>query len=953
MNFNRNFSVTLIALAIATTSTVAQVKRKPTPSPKTKPVAAALQVRPSLLPTDPNVLIGKLPNGLTYYIRHNEQPKNRAELYLVVKTGSILETDAQQGLAHFTEHMAFNGTRDYPKNELVNYLQKSGVKFGADLNAYTSFDETVYQLPLPTDSASVFTNGFNILANWAGYVSFDAAEIDKERGVVLEEARLRGKNAQERLSLQTLPVILNNSKYASRLPIGQESVLKTFNAETIKSFYHDWYRPDLQAIIAVGDFDVKVVEEIIKNKFSLLTNPAGEKPRAAFTVPSTPGTVVKIATDKEFPYTLAQIIVKHPQATVTNTTTYMRSLRINLFNYMMSERLNELLQKPEPPYLYARASYASLLAKQDAFSSVVIAKPGDLENAVKTMVAETERARKFGFTLTELERAKQAVLVQVQNAYNERDKTNSANFVRDYSKNFLSGEAIPGIEFEYNYIATNINKIGTADMNVLAGQFISDQNRVIIIEGPEKDKDKLPNEKTILGWISTAGTGVTAYVDNVTSRPLMEKTPARGKIVSETTDEAIGTTTLVLENGLKAILKPTKFKNDQIMVNGYSFGGTSLASDQDFTSANLAAPIIGGSGIADFNQGQLDKMLAGKNVSVNTYISDITQGISANTSPKDFETAMQLINLYFTQPRKDEDIWKGNISQTRSILTNRGLDPGSVYQDTVSAVLSNYNMRSMVTTLANLNSASLDKAYNFYKDRFADASGFTFTFVGNFDIEVLKPYIESYLGSLPSTNKKEKYKDLGIHPPAGQLTKTVYKGLDDKATVQMVFSGTYEYNETNNIQLDALEEVMNIKLTERLREQESGVYAPGVRISYAKIPSGRYTATIYFTCGSANVDKLIAATMDEISKLKLNGATPADIQKFVAEEARSTQVQLKENVFWAGYLGGASQNGQNPDDILKHVSSLEQITVESTKQTAAKYLNTTNLVKLILMPEKK
>nr|WP_294948480.1 M16 family metallopeptidase [uncultured Mucilaginibacter sp.] len=952
MNFNRNFSVTLLALAIAGTS-FAQVKRKPTPSPKTKPVAAAIQVRPSLLPTDPDVLIGKLPNGLTYYIRHNEQPKNRAELYLVVKTGSVLETDAQQGLAHFTEHMAFNGTRDYPKNDLVNYLQKSGVRFGADLNAYTSFDETVYQLPLPTDSAEVFTNGFNILANWAGYVTFDAAEIDKERGVVLEEARLRGKNAQERLSLQTLPVILNNSRYASRLPIGQESVLKTFDAATIKNFYHDWYRPDLQAIIAVGDFDVKAVEGIIKNKFGALTNPAAEKPRAVYTVPPTPGTVVKIATDKEFPYTLAQIIVKHPQATVKTTASYTQSLRINLFNYMMGERLNELLQKPEPPYLYARASYTPLIAKQDAFSSLVIAKPGDLENAIKVMVAETERARKFGFTLTELERAKQALLAQIQNAYNERNKTNSANFVSEYSKNFLSGEAIPGIDFEYNYIISNINKIGTADVNALAGQFISDQNRVIVIEAPEKDKDKLPNEKTVLGWISSAGVGVTAYVDNVTSRPLMEKTPERGKVVTETKDEAIGTTTYVLENGLTVILKPTEFKNDQVLINGYSFGGTSLASDKDFTSANLAAPIIGSSGIADFNQGQLDKMLAGKNVSVKPYISDVAQGISANTSPKDFETAMQLIYLYFTQPRKDADIWKGNISQTRSILANRGLDPGSVYQDTVSAVLSNYNMRSMVTTLANLDAASLDKAYGFYKDRYSDASGFTFTFVGNFDPEVIKPYIEAYLGSLPSTRKKETFKDLAVHPPEGQVTKTIYKGLDDKATVQMVFSGAYEYKESNNIQLDALEEVMNIKLTERLREQESGVYAPGVRISYSKIPSGRYSVSIYFTCSSANVDKLIAATMDEISKLKLNGATPADIQKFIAEEARSTQVQLKENVFWAGYLGGASQNGENPDDILSHVSHLENITVQSTKETAAKYLNTSNLVKLILMPEKK
>ena len=953
MNFNRKVSVTALALVIVAGSAFAQVKRKPTPSPKSRPAAVAEQLKANLLPVDPDVLIGKLPNGLTYYIRHNEQPKNRAELYLVVKAGSILETETQQGLAHFTEHMAFNGTRDYPKNELVNYLQKSGVRFGADLNAYTSFDETVYQLPLPTDSADVFKNGFNILANWAGYITFDQGEIDKERGVVLEEARLRGKNAQERLSQQTLPTILNNSKYASRLPIGQETIIKTFNQATIKSFYHDWYRPDLQAVIVVGDFDVKTVEQYIKNQFSLLTNPAGEKPRAVFNVPPTPGTVVKIATDKEFPYTLAQIIVKHPQSIVKSTAGYMQSLRINIFNYMMGERLSELLQKPEPPYLYARAAYSALIAKQDAFSSVVIAKPGDLENALKTLVATTEQARKFGFTLTELERAKQATLVQIQNAYNERDKTNSANFVREYSQNFINGEAIPGIDFEYNYIANNINKISIAEMNALAGQFISDQNRVIIVEAPDKDKDKLPAEKTILGWIANAGANVTAYVDNATTRPLMEKKPERSKVVSETKDESIGTITYVLENGLTAILKPTQFKNDQILINGYSFGGTSLASDKDFTSANLAAPIIGSSGISDFNQGTLDKLLAGKNATVNPYISDVAQGISANTSPKDFETAMQLIYLYFTQPRKDDDIWKGNISQTRSILSTRGVDPGSVYQDTVAAVLSNNNFRSMVTTLPNLNSASLDKAYNFYKDRFSDASGFTFTFVGNFDPEVIKPYIESYLGALPSTHKKETYKDLGIHPADGQVTKTVYKGIDDKSTVQMIFNGKYDYTEANNLQLDALEEILNIKLTERLREQESGVYSPGVRINYNKVPSGRYTVTIYFNCASANVDKLIASTMDEISKLKLNGAQPADIQKFIAEEARSTQVQLKENVFWAGYLGSASQNGQNPDDILSHVNHLDQITVQSTKETANKYLNTNNLVKLILMPEKK
>jgi zinc protease len=954
MNLNRTLSVAALALLITAGSANAQVKRKPVPSPKSRPGTAAAAVAPgNVLPTDPNVLIGKLPNGLTYYIRHNEQPQKRAELYLVNKAGSILETDAQQGLAHFTEHMAFNGTRDFPKNALVDYLQKSGVKFGADLNAYTSFDETVYQLPLPTDSAAVFEKGFNILANLAGYVTFDQGEIDKERGVVLEEARLRGKNAQERLSLQTLPVLLNNSKYASRLPIGKEDVLKTFNAATIKSFYTDWYRPNLQAVIAVGDFDVKQVEALIKANFSGLKNPLTPKPRTEFNVPPTPGTVVKIATDKEFPYMLAQIIVKHPQIVSRTTTSYLQSIRISLFNYMLNQRLGELQQKADPPFLYARTSYGPLLGNQDAFSSVVVGKPDGLEGAVKAVVAETERARKFGFTLTELERAKQQALVGIQNAFYEKDKTNSANYVREYQANFLKGEAVPGIEFEYNFYAGNINRITLTDMNALAGKFISDQNRVIIVEGPEKDKDKLPNDKTILNWIGTAGNNITAYVDNVTSKPLMEKAPEGSKVVSQTEDENLGTTTLVLGNGLKVILKPTQFKNDQILINGSAFGGTSLANDNDYTSASFAGSVFGSSGISEFNQGQLDKMLADKNVNVSPYISDISQGIRGNSSPRDFETALQLIYLYFTKPRKDAEIWQGTISQTKALLTNRALDPLSVYQDTLSNVLSNYNFRGGATTVERLNTGNIDKAYNFYKDRFADASNFTFVIVGNFNVEVIKPFLETYLGALPSTNKKETFVNLKMHPTPGQVTKTVYKGMDDKANVQMIYSGDYVFNDANNTQLDALEEVLNIKLTERLREQESGIYAPGVRASYSKNPEQRYTVTISFTCAAANVDKLIAATLDEVNKIKLTGAQPADIQKFVAEEARATQLQLKQNVSWSGYLAAAAQNGIDPDEILSHVKNLDQITVQSTKETAVKYLNDKNLAKVILMPEKK
>lgn len=951
MYINKPLYAAVLAVLLAGTAS-AQVK-KPVPA-KDKPVAAKTQIKGAVLPVDPNVIIGKLPNGLTYYIRKNVQPKNRAELYLVNKAGSVLETDDQQGLAHFTEHMAFNGTRDFPKNELVNYLQKSGVKFGADLNAYTSFDETVYQLPLPTDSTKLFEKGFDILANWAGYQTFDPKEIDAERGVVLEEERLRGKNAQERLQHQVLPVLLNNSRYAERLPIGKEDILKNFKPETIKRFYHDWYRPDLQAVIAVGDFDPKRVEQLIKENFSGLKNPAGERPRTKYSVPATPGTTVKIATDKEYPYTIAEIVVRHPQTTVVTTTDYMQSMRVALFNQMLNTRLSELLQKADPPFLFGQASYSGFLGNQDAFTTIAVAKkPEELEKAVKAVVAETERARKFGFTVTEFERAKLNLMTQMENGFKEKDKTKSVNFVREYQQHFLEGEAIPGIDWEYSFYKDHLNDIKLADINALAGKFISDQNRAVIVEAPDKAKDKLPTEQTLLTWIKEGGKDVTPYVDNVSNKPLLSTIPTGSKITNEVKDDALGTTTLTLGNGVTVILKPTDFKNDEILIRGYRFGGTSLVGDADYQSANLAAGVVNSSGISDLTEIQLDKMLSGKNLGIEPTITETSEGINGSSSPKDFETALQLLYLYFTEPRKDPDIWASNIAQTKSVLANRGLDPTAVFQDTVAAVLGNHNIRRMTVTADQLDKASLDKAFSFYKERYADATGFTFVLTGAFDVEKIKPLLARYIGGLPAAGKTETYNKLGIHAPAGQITKTVYKGIGDKATVQLVFAGDYDYNTANNVQLDGLNEVVQIKLIERLREKEGGVYSPGIRVAYTKVPMGRYTFTVYFSCAPENVEKLINATLEEIGKIKQNGADPVDIQKFVAEDTRATEVQLKENSFWEGYLIGRSQNQEDPHDILNHIKNLNLVTVESTKATANKYLSGDNLIRLILLPEKK
>ncbi len=945
----------LAAAVLITGSAFAQVKKKPAASAahKTTPTPARQQAKPAVitaLPVDPDVIIGKLPNGLTYYIRKNSVPKGRANLFLVNKVGSVAETDAQQGLANFIQHMAFKGTRDFPKDGLAAYLKKLGGRYGPDTSSFTNYDATIYQLLLPTDTAKLFADGFKLMANWAAYITFNPAEINSEKAKVAKEAALGGKTPQERLQEQTLPVLLNNSRYAMRSPSGRENTISAFNEATVKSFYTDWYRPDLQAIIAVGDFDPKQVQDLIKSNFSSLRNPAPEKPQPQFSVPAAPGTTVKIATDKSFPYTVAQIVVRHPQAIVKTAADFMQNMRVALFNQMLNTRITELTQTQNPVVLFGQADYGSFAGKQDAFTSLVVANPGGLESAVKAMVAELLRARKFGFTQTELERAKQNSLAQITNSYNAKDNTQSGNFPAEYERNFLTGQAIPGIDYEYNYYINNIGKINLAEMTTLAAKLISDENRVILIEANDTEKDKLPNEQTVLKWVAEADKDLTAYVDD-SANPLMTAKPAPGKATDVKTDSTLLVTNITLANGIKVILKPTKFRNNQILFSGYSFGGTSLANDQDYTSATLASTVIGNSGIGNYTQVQLNKMMRGKSLSVSPYIVETTQGITGYAAPEDFETAMQLLYLYFTNPRKDAGVWKNYIDQLKSGLAHKQNDPGSVYQDTVSAVLSNYNQRGMPVTEAKLDAASLDKAYSFYKDRFADAGSFTFTFTGAFLTPAITSYLETYLGSLPSTNSKQTYKNLDIHPPGGQITKTVYKGVSDKATAQLIYSGSYEYNEANNVQMDALEDVLNIRLSDSLKK-ESGIYSAGVRASYVKIPAGRYRITVSFVCDANNVDRSIAYMQEEISKIKQNGPIPKDVQLFINRDARTMQQQLKQNEYWQATLSVAVQNQQDPDRILNHMQDLEQVTPQSVKETANKYLNN-NLIKLILLPEKK
>lgn len=909
------------------------------------------------IPVDSNVIIKKLPNGLTYYIRKNVEPKNRAELYLVNKVGSILENDDQLGLAHFTEHMAFNGTRDFPKNDLISYLQKAGVRFGADLNAYTGFNQTVYQLPLPTDSTEVFKKGFDILANWAGYVTFEDKEIDQERGVIIEEDRQRGKNAQERMSKQLLPVLLANSKYAERLPIGKVDVLQSFKYETIKSFYKDWYRPNLQAIIAVGDFDVAEVEKLIIENFSDLKNPEKERKREEFTIPGNKEPLVKIITDPEFPYNVAAITVKHPEVVERTENELITKIKTSMINSMLGNRLTEIVQKGNAPFIFAQSNYSAFqggLVNLDAFNTVAVSKDAaGLKAAVQAVVAENVRMKKFGFTQTELDRVKTNIMTGVEKQFKEKDKTKSTNFVQLYVQNFLKGQAIPSVDYTYNFYKKNLDKITLADVNKLAATFFTEENLIAILQAPEKEKANLPSETEYINWIKTAGADVQPYVDQVVNKPLMAKKPTAGTITSEKKIAELNVTELTLSNGVKVILKPTDFKNDQIIFAATSKGGTSLASDDIFRSAEMADQLVNASGIAEFDESQLGKLLTGKVVGVTPSISNYREGLSGSSSPKDLETALQLTHLYFTAPRKDEKVLKTQLEEMKAVLANRESQPTAVYQDTLTAVMNSYKKRAQSIKINELDQITADKALNFYKERFANAGDFTFTFVGNFKVDEIKPLLAQYLGSLPASNNKENFKDLGLEPLKGDITKKVYKGLEDKATVALIYHGNYNYSDEENLQLDALKAILDIKITERLREKESGVYSPRVGISYNDEPKEKYTISINFSCATANVDKLIAAAIDEVNKLKQNGATAEDIQKFNAEERRQLEIQLRDNGFWLGYLQNAYASGEDPKKVLTYLDTLKQVTINSTKASAAKYFNQSNFVRMILLPEKK
>lgn len=903
------------------------------------------------LPLEPSIRTGVLPNGFTYFIRKNTEPKNRVQLYLANNIGSVLEDDDQRGLAHFMEHMSFNGTTHYPKNELVHYLQKSGVRFGADLNAHTSFDETVYELPMPSDSPALLQNGLQIMRDWAANATLDVNEINDERGVVLEEKRL-GKGASQRMQTKYLPVIFNYSRYADRLPIGVDTVLNNFQKPAILKFYKDWYRPDLQALIIVGDINVDSMEMQVKKLFSDLKNPVNERPRVKYSVPLNGKNQFIAVTDKEFPYTVLEILVKHPRMEEGTKQEYEAGIKRDLFNIMLGARFTELAQKPNPPFIQVGADMGKFLGGLDAFTTFVVAKPGQTENSFIAAWQLVQQLKQFGFTQSEFDRAKASDLSNMESAAKEKDKMNSEGLAKELSRHFLEGESAPGIVYEYELTKAYLATAKLSDVNALVSVYISDSNRDVIVMGPQKDSASLPVESTVNGWFaSVSKMKLTPYSDKFSNEPLIPGKLSGGKISSIKKIDKIGVTELTLSNGLKVVLKPTDFKNDEIRFKAYSPGGTSLSSDADFESASSATGLVETMGLSHFSPSDLEKQLTGKIASVEPYIEERSEGVEGSGSVKDFETALQLIYLYFTSPRKDSTLFDNVIAQSAAAITNRSSDPKSVYSDTVAAVLSGYNPRRTGPSEEKLKQINLDKSLKIYRERFANAGDFTFVFVGNFNVDSIKPLLETYLGSLPATGEKEEARDLHIQIPPGKIVAIAKKGKEPQAMVRLVVSGNYSYSPENNIQITALSQILQFRILDRLREKEGETYSPHVTVTFHKNPSSRYAFTISFGCAPANVDKLIAAAKEEINKLKTEGVTDQDITKFSTEETRQYEVRLRDNGFWLSWLTDQGENGDDMAAVLQYPALIKQVTPASVKAAANLYLKEDNFIKLLLIPE--
>jgi len=908
------------------------------------------------LTIDPNVRIGKLSNGLTYYIRQNKKPEQKVELRLVVNAGSVLEDDNQQGLAHLSEHMAFNGTTHFKKNDIISFLQSIGVDFGNDLNAYTSFDETVYILPIPTDKPTNIEKGFQILEDWAHNVTYNDKDIDGERPIVLEESRL-GKGANDRMFRKIYPELFAGSLYANRLPIGLDSIVKNASYDVIKKFYKDWYRPDLMAVIVVGDIDPKKAEDLVKKYFNDLKNPVNERPRINPPVPPYQKSTAEVVTDKEA--TSYSFQVHYSAEKIDPTTTlgeFKNDLTKDIFSSLLNQRLRELTQKENPPFLYAYTGFGSYARGYEAFSATIATGDNDSLRALKAFQEELERVKKYGFTKAELDRAKSNMLTSIEQSFKERNKTESGNYAEEYIRNFLTKEPIPGIEKENQYYKELLPQITVEDVNEIAKKLSQNSNEFIALTGPDPAPGKtLPTDAELLAVRSEVDKmDIKPYEEKAISTSLLTKMPKAGKITSIKKNAVLGTTEFTLSNGVTVTLKHTDFKNDQILMSAVRPGGKNNYGVDDKYNAEYMIPVISSMGVGDFSPVDLRKALTGKTVNVNPSFGAVSEGISGSSSVKDVESMMQLMYLYFIRPRVDTGLFKSFIQKNKAQLAFLSANPQVVFIDSLFKVMYHHSPLAPIAVPKSeyFDHINLERVMQIYKERFGDVNGMHFTFVGSIDENKLKPLLEKYIASLPATSKKFNYVDNKLRPVSGKIDVNVYKGKDPKALILGVYSGEIPYSDELDLKAQAISEILNIRIIENLREKIQGIYGGGTQAQFEKVPYPHYTFFLQLPCGPEKVDTLLIAANAEIQNLIKNGPSKENMEKVKQQWKEQYKVNIKENGTWLSQLQSFYFPGDNPDYFINYEKYVNALTPKDIQDAAKLLLSTKNVVTGILRPEK-
>jgi zinc protease len=942
--FERPLSLVVAATLIAGAVVVGRAQQPTASDPTTAPLQA-------VIPVDPAITTGRFPNGLRYYIRKNGKPEDRAELRLAVNAGSVLEDDDQRGLAHFVEHMAFNGTRNFPKLDIVNFVQSIGMRFGSHLNAYTSFDETVYQLQVPTDREDVMDRAMLVLSDWAQHVTFDPEEIDKERGVVMEEWRL-GRGVQGRLRDKQFPVLLAGSRYADRLPIGTPEVLQNFRHDRLIQFYKDWYRPDLMAVVAVGDFEVADVEALIRKHFASIPAATTRRERPAYQVPARAGTSYGIASDTELTTTSVQVYNTMPARDQSTVGAYRQMMLVDrMFTGMLNTRLSEIALKPGAPFLGAATGIGRLVSTTETKTLSAAVRENGVEAGLDAIFTEAARVTTFGFTEPELERQKVNMLRSFERAIAERDNQQSDDLAAEYIRNFTTDEPIPGIAYEYELYKRFVPTITLAELNAMAATLSPDRNRTVIVSAPQKPGLVLPTEAKLAAVMTSAtAKTLTAYEDTVSREPLLRTPPAPGRVVSTTTKEPYGITEWTLSNGVRVILKPTTFRQDEVLVTAFSPGGTSLASDADLIPAETAAQVVGAGGLGNFDAVNLRKVLTGKVASAGASIGDYFEEINGSASPKDIETLFQTIYLRFTQPRSDPTMFSVLTDQLKVALANQRNTPEFAFNEAFASAMWQDHLRAKPMTLQNVDDMDLTRSLAFYRDRFADAGDFTFVFIGSFDPATLRPFVETYLASLPSTGRKESWKDVGLRRPRGVVERRVLKGLDAKSQTRLVFTGPFQFNQERRVTIRAMAMVLEGTLREALREELGGTYGVSVSANYSKIPSPEYSVSIAFGSAPERADALVQVALDRIEALKRNGPDERDVTNIKEIMLREYESNSRSNGFFLREISARYQNGEDLKDLFALPEFYRAINGPAIQAAAKEYFGA-NMVRVQQFPE--